>query len=48
MTVADCTLAAALQFSRFRELDFISDHPLIQQWDAGFRARETAASVLVG
>lgn len=47
VSVADCTLAAALQFGRFRKLDFLGDHPAIARWDSGYRARATAASVLV-
>lgn len=47
VTVADCTLAAGLQFGRFRELTFLDDHPSIAAWDARFRGRETARSVLV-
>jgi glutathione S-transferase len=47
VTVADCTLAAALQFGRFRGLDFLAQHPAIARWDAAYRARATTASVLV-
>lgn len=46
-TVADCSMAAALQFGRFREMDFISGHPEIQRWDKAYRAREVATSVLL-
>ena len=46
VTVADCTLAAALQFGRFRELDFITDYPELQNWDAAYRKRETATPIL--
>ena len=47
VSVADCTLAAALQFGRFREMDFLADHPALQRWDRDYRRREPAASVLV-
>lgn len=46
-TVGDCTLAAALQFGRFRKLDFLDGFPGLSAWDARYRARETARSVLV-
>jgi glutathione S-transferase len=46
-TVGDCTLAAALQFGRFRKLDFLDGYPGLAAWDARYRARETAKSVLV-
>lgn len=47
VTVGDCTLAAALQFGRFRKLSFLEEYPGLSVWDAHYRARETAASVLV-
>lgn len=46
-TVGDCTLAAALQFGRFRKLAFLDGFPGLSAWDARYRARETARSVLV-
>jgi glutathione S-transferase len=46
-TVGDCTLAAALQFGRFRKLEFLDGYPGLSAWDARYRARETARSVLV-
>lgn len=48
-TVGDCTLAAALQFGRFRKIDPLAEgaHPRLSAWDARYRARETARSVLV-
>jgi len=47
--IADCTLAAGLQFARFREIDFglESDYPNLNAWDRRFRERESAKSVLV-
>lgn len=47
VAVGDCTLAEALQFGRFRELDFLVDHPALSRWDAEYRARPAATSVLV-
>lgn len=47
VTVGDCTLAAGLQFARFAGLDVLSDYPALRSWDERFRARESAASVLV-
>jgi len=47
VTVADCTLAAALQFGRFRKLEFLDGHPRLAAWSARYRARESARSVLV-
>ena len=46
-TVADCTLAAALQFARFRELSVLDPYPRLTAWDARYREREPARSVLV-
>lgn len=46
-TVGDCTLAAALQFGRFRKLAFLDESPRLAAWDERYRARETARSVLV-
>ena len=47
VTVGDCTLAAALQFGRFRKLAFLDGHPRLEAWDVRFRSRATARSVLV-
>jgi glutathione S-transferase len=46
-SIADCTLAAALQFNRFRgvEIDPALGHLLA--WDARYREREPAKAVLV-
>ena len=46
VTVGDCTLAAALQFGRFRKLSFLDDHPRLSTWDAAYRRRATARAVL--
>jgi glutathione S-transferase len=46
-TIADCTLAAALQFGRFRKLEFLDDYEHLGRWDAFYRERPAAKSVLV-
>lgn len=46
-TVADCTLAAAFQFGRFRDFPFPEGYPRIDAWDARFRERPAAKAVLV-
>jgi glutathione S-transferase len=43
--VADCTLAAAFQFARFREID-LSLPPHLARWDHDYREREPARAVL--
>lgn len=45
--VADCTLAAALQFARFGEIDLGLDsrYPRVQQWDRTYRARDVVRDV---
>ncbi len=46
--VADCTLAAALQFARFARLDLELQgrYPNVGRWDAAYREREVAREVL--
>ncbi len=46
VTVADCTLAAALQFMRFAEMNFIEDYTNIMRWDMHYRGRAPAQTVL--
>ena len=46
VSVADCTLAAALQFVRFAKLDVLQGYPALQRWDASYRERPAARSVL--
>ena len=46
VSVADCTLASFLQFVRFVEADVFGERPLLRAWDARFRERPAAASVL--
>jgi glutathione S-transferase len=45
-TIADCTLAAALQFARFGQLELPGDVPHLHAWDARYRARAPAREVL--
>ena len=47
ITVGDCTLAAALQFGRFRKIDVLGEYPRLAVWDARYRERATAAAILV-
>ena len=47
VSVADCTFAAALQFGRFREMEFLSNHPGLQQWDERYRKRPEIEGILV-
>ncbi len=46
VSVADCTLQAALQFMRFAKFDLIADYPHIIRWDAAYRQRVAAKAVL--
>ena len=46
-TIADCTLAAALQFARFGQIEIDSRHASIARWDRAYRERPAARSVLV-
>jgi glutathione S-transferase len=46
-SVADCTLAAAFQFGRFRDVEFDASFENIARWDEAFRSRPSAKSVLV-
>jgi glutathione S-transferase len=45
-TVADCTLAAALQFLRFGEIAIDADLANLHAWDRRFRERPAAKSVI--
>jgi glutathione S-transferase len=47
VTVADCTLQAALQFMRFRKLENLADYPNINRWSADYRLREPVRQVLM-
>ncbi len=47
LTVADCALAAALQFARYGKLNLLADRPDLSLWDEMYRGRAAAKSVLV-
>ncbi len=47
LTVADCALAAALQFARYGKLDLLTDMPNLASWDEAYRRRSAAQSILV-
>lgn len=44
--IADCTLAAALQFARFRDIDLLGDYANLRAWDQRYRTRPAAQKVL--
>jgi len=46
VTVADCTLASAFQFGRFRKLDFTTDYPQLRRWEAAYRRRTATTAIL--
>ncbi len=46
ISIADCTLQASLQFTRFVEADVFGERPLLRQWDERYRARPAAQAVL--
>ena len=46
VNVADCTMQSSLQFMRFIEVDVFGDRPLLRAWDARYRARPAAQTVL--
>jgi glutathione S-transferase len=46
-SIADCTLAAALQFARFGKVESDPAYQHLGQWDARYRARPAAKSVLI-
>ncbi len=45
-SIADCTLAAALQFARFGKVEINPQWQHLLRWDAAYRARAVAQSVL--
>ena len=47
VTVADCTLGAALQFARFGEVVIPERFAHLNRWDRSYRRRPAAVSVLV-
>jgi glutathione S-transferase len=46
-TIADCTLAAALQFARFGGVEIDAGLEHLLRWDAAYRGRAPARAVLV-
>jgi glutathione S-transferase len=46
VSIADCTLQCGLQFARFGKAQVIDEYPNIQSWDATYRSRPAAQSVL--
>jgi glutathione S-transferase len=46
-SIADCTLAAALQFGRFRKLELDPAFEHVARWDRAYRERAPAKAVLV-
>lgn len=46
VSVADCTLAAALQFGRFGRIAPGAEYPHLARWDAAYRERPAARAVL--
>lgn len=45
-SIADCTLQAAMQFTRWAEMDLRGDRPNLRAWDDRYRERESAKQVL--
>lgn len=46
-TIADCTLAAGLQFARFGKVEIDPAFEQVARWDAAFRQRPSARAVLL-
>jgi glutathione S-transferase len=46
-TIADCTLAAGLQFARFGGVEIDAAFTNLLRWDAAYRSREPAKAVLL-
>ena len=46
IAIADCTLQASLQFTRYVEADVFVDRPLLRDWDKRYRDRPAAQAVL--
>jgi len=47
VTLADCTLAAGLQFGRFREGTVLENHPGLRRWEERHRKRPEIDGILV-
>ncbi|TNE39535.1 MAG: hypothetical protein EP347_04680, partial [Alphaproteobacteria bacterium] len=46
-TIADCTLAGAIQFARFGKVDPTSDFPNLLKWYEAYKARPQVADILM-
>lgn len=46
VSVADCTLAATLQFARYNNIDLLEGLDALAQWDSRYRERPVARMVL--
>jgi glutathione S-transferase len=46
-SIADCTFAAALQFARFGKVEIDPSFQHLLRWDARYRERSAAKSVLM-
>ena len=46
-TVADCTLAAALQCGRYGRLSCVSGHGHVATWDENYRSREAVRGIVI-
>ena len=46
-SIADCTVAAFLQFMRYTGGDLIADHPALRAWDTRYRGRPEVASLFL-
>ena len=46
VAIADCTMQAALQFLRFIDADLFGERPNLRAWDARYRQRPAARTVL--
>jgi len=46
-TIADCTLASALQFGRFGKVELDPGYEHLTRWNHAFRARPSAQAILV-
>lgn len=45
--LADCTLAAFLQFMRFTETDLLGSRELLRRWDKSYRYREAVSDLFM-
>ncbi len=47
VTVADCTLAATLEFARVHEIDVLDEYEALSEWFERYRGRTTAQRIFV-